>query len=48
MPNWFELIRDDERRPDVELWEDWMWEVLTWHYKVSNYNTELAAYRLLH
>ncbi len=21
-PNWFELIRDDENRPDIELWED--------------------------
>ncbi len=25
-PNWFDLIRDDENRPDIELWEDWMWE----------------------
>ncbi|KAK0421903.1 hypothetical protein EV421DRAFT_2042953 [Armillaria borealis] len=30
VPNWFELIRDYENRPDVELWEDWMWEVSTW------------------
>ncbi|KAK0443632.1 hypothetical protein EV421DRAFT_528438 [Armillaria borealis] len=47
-PNWFELIRDDENRPDIELWEDWMWEVSTWRFKLSNHNTELAAYRLLH
>ncbi len=25
-----------------------MWEVSTWCYKVSNHNTEVAAYRLLH
>ncbi|KAK0443639.1 hypothetical protein EV421DRAFT_1947236 [Armillaria borealis] len=37
-----------ESRPDVELWEDWMWEVSTWRYKVSNQNKELSAYRLLH
>ncbi len=46
--NWFELIRDYENRPDFELWEVSMWEVSTWRYKVSNHNTELAAYRLLH
>ncbi|PBK71099.1 hypothetical protein ARMSODRAFT_63478 [Armillaria solidipes] len=46
--NWFELIRDDENRPDTKIWEDWMWEVSTWRYKLSNHNTELAAYRLLH
>ncbi|PBK71133.1 hypothetical protein ARMSODRAFT_1017059 [Armillaria solidipes] len=46
-PNWFKLIRDYENRPDVELWEDWMWEVSTWRYMASNHNTELAAYRLL-
>ncbi|PBK88647.1 hypothetical protein ARMGADRAFT_1084604 [Armillaria gallica] len=46
--NWFELIRDDENRPDVELWEDWMQEVSTWRYKLSNHVTELAAYQLLH
>ncbi len=48
IPNWFELINDRENRPDPELWEDWMWEVLTWLSKVSNYETELTAYRLLH
>ncbi len=46
-PNWFELIRDDENRPDIELWEAWMWEVSTLRYKVSSHNTELAPYRLL-
>ncbi|SJL12445.1 uncharacterized protein ARMOST_15872 [Armillaria ostoyae] len=46
--NWFELINDRENRPDPELWEDWTWEVLTWLSKVSNYETELTAYRLLH
>ncbi|SJL12467.1 uncharacterized protein ARMOST_15894 [Armillaria ostoyae] len=25
--NWFELICDDENRPDTKVWEDWMWEV---------------------
>ncbi|KAK0458191.1 uncharacterized protein EV420DRAFT_1643069 [Desarmillaria tabescens] len=48
IPDWFELINDRENRPDPELWEDWMWEVLTWLSKMSNYNTELTAYRLLH
>ncbi|SJL12485.1 uncharacterized protein ARMOST_15912 [Armillaria ostoyae] len=47
-PKWFELIHDDENRPDTKVWEDWMREVSTWRYKLSNHNTELAAYRLLH
>ncbi len=47
-PDWFEIIGDVENRPDTKLWEDWMWEVSTCRYKLSNYNTELAAYRLLH
>ncbi|PBK79292.1 hypothetical protein ARMGADRAFT_1040918 [Armillaria gallica] len=47
-PSWFELIRDDENRPDIELWEDWMWEVSTWRYRLSNHSTGLSAYRLLH
>ncbi|KAK0227494.1 hypothetical protein EDD85DRAFT_975181 [Armillaria nabsnona] len=42
-PNWFELVRDDENRPDTKVWE-----ISTWRYKPSNHNTELAAYRLLH
>ncbi|KAK0421908.1 hypothetical protein EV421DRAFT_2042957 [Armillaria borealis] len=46
--NWFELINDRENLPDPELWEAWTWEVLTWLSKVSNYETELTAYRLLH
>ncbi|KAK0421914.1 hypothetical protein EV421DRAFT_1914856 [Armillaria borealis] len=45
-PNWFELICDDENLPDTKIWEDWMWEVSTWRYRVSIHNTELAAYRL--
>ncbi|KAK0227501.1 hypothetical protein EDD85DRAFT_794751 [Armillaria nabsnona] len=47
-PNWFELIRDDENWSDTKVWEDWMWEVSTWRYKLSNHSTELTAYRLLH
>ncbi|KAK0431055.1 hypothetical protein EV421DRAFT_2041464 [Armillaria borealis] len=47
-PNWFELIRDDENRPDTKIWKDWMWEVSTWRYKMPNHNKKLAAYRLLH
>ncbi|KAK0421796.1 hypothetical protein EV421DRAFT_1953894 [Armillaria borealis] len=47
-PNWFELIRDDENRPDTKIWKDWMWEVSTWRYKVPNHNKKLSAYRLLH
>ncbi|SJL12441.1 uncharacterized protein ARMOST_15868 [Armillaria ostoyae] len=47
-PNWFELICDDENLPDTKVWEDWMWEVSTWRYRVSIHNTELSAYRLLH
>ncbi|PBK88584.1 hypothetical protein ARMGADRAFT_1168012 [Armillaria gallica] len=46
--NWFELIRDDENWPGTKIWEDWMSEVSTWRYKLSNHNTELAAYLLLH
>ncbi len=48
LPGWFELINDREKRPDSELWEYLMWEVLTWLSKVSNYETELTAYRPLH
>ncbi|PBK68550.1 hypothetical protein ARMSODRAFT_975946 [Armillaria solidipes] len=48
VPNWFELIRDVKNRPDTKLWEDWMWEISTLRYKLANYNTELAAYQLLH
>ncbi len=47
-PNWFELIHDFEDRPDTELWEDWMWEVCTWMMKMSDHDTELSTYRLLH
>ncbi|PBK71148.1 hypothetical protein ARMSODRAFT_973622 [Armillaria solidipes] len=47
-PNWFELIHDFENRPSTELWEDWMWEVCTWIGKMSNHDTELSTYRLLH
>ncbi len=48
MLKWFELIHDFENRPDTELCEDWMWEVCTRIGKISGYNTELSAYRLLH
>ncbi|KAG7441360.1 uncharacterized protein BT62DRAFT_1011607 [Guyanagaster necrorhizus] len=44
----YDLIQDFDNRPDIELWEDWMWEVCTWFGKVSSYDTELAAYWLLH
>ncbi|KAK0421906.1 hypothetical protein EV421DRAFT_2066923 [Armillaria borealis] len=47
-PNWFEVIHDFENRPDTKLWEEWMWEVCTWIGKMSNHDTELSAYRLLH
>ncbi|KAK0455764.1 uncharacterized protein EV420DRAFT_1644542 [Desarmillaria tabescens] len=47
-PDWFELINDFDNRPDTRLWEDWMWEVCTWIGKMSSYDTELSAYRLLH
>ncbi len=48
IPNWFKLINDRENQPDPKLWEDWMWEVLTWLSKMSNYDTELTVYWLLH
>ncbi|PBK81770.1 hypothetical protein ARMGADRAFT_1091001 [Armillaria gallica] len=48
VPTWFDLICDVENWPDIEPWEDWMWEVSIWHYKVLSHNTELVAYRLLH
>ncbi|KAK0235495.1 hypothetical protein EDD85DRAFT_77524 [Armillaria nabsnona] len=47
-PNWFELVHDFENRPDTELWEDWMWKVCTWMMKMSDHDTELSTYRLLH
>ncbi|PBK71140.1 hypothetical protein ARMSODRAFT_1083378 [Armillaria solidipes] len=48
---WTSSIDDRLRcanRPSTELWEDWMWEVCTWIGKMSNHDTELSAYRLLH
>ncbi len=48
IPDWFEDITDLDDRPDTELWEDWMWEVSTWFRKIGSYDTELAAYQLLH
>ncbi|KAK0490007.1 hypothetical protein EDD18DRAFT_562232 [Armillaria luteobubalina] len=50
IPDWIELLRDNEnpKRPDEEDWEDWAWEIATWYWKLSNYDTELSAYRLLH
>ncbi|KAK0443594.1 hypothetical protein EV421DRAFT_526473 [Armillaria borealis] len=50
IPDWIELLRDDEnpKRPDEERWEDWVWEISTWYWKMYNYDTELDAYRLLH
>ncbi len=47
-PNWFELLCDDENRPNTKIWEDWMWEVSTSRYKLSSHNTELTVNRLLH
>ncbi|KAK0227492.1 hypothetical protein EDD85DRAFT_794742 [Armillaria nabsnona] len=47
IPNWFEYTDFDDR-PDMELWEDWMWEVSTLYRKMGSYDTELAAYQLLH
>ncbi|KAK0217183.1 hypothetical protein IW262DRAFT_1464216 [Armillaria fumosa] len=44
----FELIHNDENRPDTKFWKDWMWEVSSLRYKVFNHNTELVAYRHLH
>ncbi|PBK71085.1 hypothetical protein ARMSODRAFT_62827 [Armillaria solidipes] len=48
IPDWFEVISDFDNRPDTEFWKDRMWEVSTWFGKMGSYDTELAAYRLLH
>ncbi|KAG7441367.1 uncharacterized protein BT62DRAFT_1011612 [Guyanagaster necrorhizus] len=47
--NWFDLVKDWKHpaQPDLDDWEDWMWEILTWTSRMEEHQTEVKAYRLL-